>query len=97
MYGLSGASGKLRHIDYKQPLNNSNVGRHCCVWCTITSADLIKPLSKRNLSPLRSLETLNEDLRKFMQESGGDINKAKFHNNVIGPAMLDIPLDMVYR
>ena len=38
---------------------------------------------------------LREDHNKFQVESGGDTSKAKEHNNVIMPYLLDIPLDMV--
>ena len=75
--------------------SNIIIGRHCCLWCTITSADLAKPLAKRIPSPRRNLDTLRENLRKFGEESGGNIKRAKFHNNVIGTTLLDIPLDMV--
>lgn len=71
-----------------------NVGRHCCLWCTITSGDLIKPLSVRKRSPERTLHTLQQDHQEFLQ-SGGDIRRAKYHNNVIGPSIFDIPLDRV--
>jgi hypothetical protein len=95
MYGLSGASGKKR-TQSSQFCGDFYciIGRHCCLWCHITSADLKKPLSERGRHPERSLETLQSDLQRFTA-SGGDIAKAKLHNNVIAPIMLDIPLDKV--
>ena len=38
---------------------------------------------------------MQEDHKDFMEKGHGDINKAKAYNNVIKPALLDIPLDMV--
>ena len=71
-------------------------GRHCCLWCHITSADLKKPLSVRGKCSERSLATLQQDHNNFMA-NGGDIAKAKLFNNAIAPIMLDIPLDKVYK
>lgn len=52
-------------------------------------------LSVRGRSPSRSLQTLQHDHTDFLEKGDGDINKAKEYNNVIKPALLDIPLDMV--
>ena len=73
------------------------VGRHCCLFCTVTYTDLQQPLSVRGRSPPRSLETLQHDLQDFTEKGNGDLNRAKEFNNVIGPTLLDIPLDMVKK
>ena len=49
----------------------------------------------RGRSPLTTLATLQQDLKDFTEKGNGDLNKAKEYNNVIGPPLLDIPLDMV--
>lgn len=74
-----------------------SIGRHCCALCTITYNDLQKPLSVRGRSPPRSLQTLQHDYQEFLEKGNGDINRAKEFNNVIGPTLLDIPLDMVKK
>ena len=84
LYGISGASGKLTFY------TNSSThlsGRHCCLWCTITSQQLMIPRANR---PLRSLYTLNERHAIFVQD-GSNLKKAKFFDNVIGPTFFDIP------
>ena len=84
---------------------NSNLGRHCCLWCTITYSQIQKSPEKLREerrkakqpeeTPLRDLEMLKVDYNKLQVECGGDISKAKEYNNVIMPYLLDIPLDMV--
>ena len=69
-------------------------GRHCCLWCHITSASLKIPLSVRGRSLNRTLQTLRSDHDKFLQ-AGGNIKNAKHFNNVIDKAMFDIPLMQV--
>lgn len=69
-------------------------GRHCCLWCLITSSDLKIPLSQRGHFLLRSLDSLQKDHQRYLS-AGGDIRKAKYHNNVLGPAFFNIPLEKV--
>ena len=45
-------------------------------------------------STLRSLSTLNENFKKF-EADGSRLPPAKYHNNVIRPALLPISLDWV--
>ncbi len=70
-------------------------GRHNCLWCHITSADLSKPLIQRGSFSLRSLQTLRDDHTRFLSQGQGDIKMAKFYHNVIGDAIFDIPLENV--
>lgn len=51
----------------------------------------------RGKSPLRSLESLRQDYKDFMEKGHGNINRAKNFNNAIRPILLDIPLDMVKK
>ena len=83
------------HVYKRHIIITSIIGRHCCLWCSIANADLKVPLSERGRSPERTLATLKEDYTNFLRHSGGDIHRAKFHNNVIFPVILDIPLDQV--
>jgi len=95
MYGLSGASGKAKSCTgWIHCWAEHILGRHCSLWCHITSGELKQPLFVRGRLPERSLQTLQRDHSNFMA-NGGDISKAKLFNNVIGSAMLDIPLDKV--
>ena len=70
------------------------VGRHCCLWCEITSDKLKIPLTKRGYSNPRSLSTLRQDHERFIQ-GGGNVKTAKKFNNVIHKHMWDIPIDQV--
>ncbi len=84
------------------------IGRHCCLWCTISSTTMQLPLTStplpqdrqenathRNLSTLRTLETLTTNHTNFLQEGGGNLKKAKEFNNVIYTRFFNIPLDQV--
>ena len=71
------------------------IGRHNCLWCHITSANLKVPLEKRGCCPPRTLETLQSDYEHFMTAGGGNIKVAKAYNNVIEPYFFDIPLENV--
>ena len=70
-------------------------GRHNCLWCHITSANLSKHLVKRGYLQPRSVQTLKDDYPRFTSLSHGDLKAAKFYNNVIGETIFDIPLDNV--
>ena len=63
--------------------------------CTVTYSDLQKPLAERGRSPLRTNKSRDEDYQNFLEKGHGNTDNAKFYNNAIGPALLDIPLDMV--
>ena len=71
------------------------LGRHCCLFCLITQSELKIPLHQRGKSLKRTLEGLDTDLKRFIEEFGGDLKKAKFCNNVIEERMINIPLDQV--
>ena len=63
--------------------------------CTVTYTDLQKPLALRGRSPFRTNESRDQDYRNFLEKGHGNTDNAKLYNNAIGPALLDIPLDMV--
>ncbi|XP_028518266.1 uncharacterized protein LOC114576217 [Exaiptasia diaphana] len=69
-------------------------GKHCCLWCLITQAELKLPLSERGLKEERTLEKLLRDYEKF-KENGENIGRAKQYNNAIRPPLLNIPIDQV--
>ena len=69
-----------------------HIGRHCCLWCSIKSDDLATPKSQRQ-TPLRTLSTLR-DKHEFLR-AGGNLKKAKLHENVIGNRFFDTPLTQV--
>lgn len=71
------------------------VGRHCCLWCTVTYPHLQEPLSVRGRSSQRSLATLEGHYNDFLTKGEGNIGKAKDFYNVIRPPLLEIPLDLV--
>ena len=50
--------------------------------------------SIRGLYPLRTLESLTDDLQKF-QENGNDLKTAKLHNNVIHERLFNVSLDQM--
>ena len=100
LYGISGLSGKqLRSTrKWKSPKSIfpicNYIGRHCCLWCTVTSKELKTPCEVRGHSPLQTLETMKSDLEHF-ETAGSDVSKAKLFNNVISPCLFDISLDQV--
>lgn len=70
------------------------LGRHCCLWCTITSDQLIVPKASRQPVTVRTLDHLSEKYSEFVAD-GGNLKKAKFHCNVIGETLFNIPLTQV--
>ena len=72
-------------------------GRHPCLLCQISKAEMqISPENRTKQPVLRTLETLDENLKKFL-ESGGDLKNAKHFFNVIEPRLVNVPLDQVSR
>ncbi len=71
-----------------------HVGRHCCLWCTITSEQLNTPRATRAAVQLRTLDNLAEKYTDFLNDNG-NLKKAKFHQNVIHETSFDIPLIQV--
>ena len=72
----------------------THTGRHCCLWCLITQSDLKTPLEKRGRFPVRSVQSLRDDYRRFT-ESGGNLKHAKLFNNCIGEPLFNISLEKV--
>lgn len=52
------------------------------------------PKDDRTASNLRTLKSLNDDYARY-QSGGAKLSKAKFYNNVIRPALIDVPIDQV--
>ena len=68
-------------------------GRHCCLFCCATREEI--QMDKENrLSTIRTLETLDNDHRKFL-ESGGNLKNVKNFNNVIEQRIFNVPLNQV--
>lgn len=73
----------------------SLIGRHCSLWCEITADKLSEPRKERGRYPARTLQWLQQDHQRFMEEGGGNLKKAKLFNNVISKHFFDIPIDSV--
>lgn len=69
-------------------------GRHCCLFCNTTSANMQPPKNKQDKNSKRTLATLANKLETF-REAGNDIKFAKFHDNVIDDVMFNVELDQV--
>ena len=78
----------------KKTMRMFNLGRHCCLWCKITSQQIQVPLEIRNKSEKRTFVGLEEDLTKF-QQKGYILKEAKNCNNVIHKPFFNIPLQQV--
>lgn len=94
IYGISGASGK-KLFTFKN-FYKLKIGRHCCLWCTISNEELKIPRATRQQRSItqRSLATLSQKYSEF-EADGSNLKKAKMHDNVIGRAFFDIPLSKV--
>lgn len=64
------------------------------MWCHITSDQLKIPPGTRGSCTKRSLQSLRTDHDSF-ERAGGQLKNAKFHHNVIGDYIFDIPLENV--
>ena len=67
------------------------IGRHCCLFCTITKAEMQE---LHQPYPIRTLESLKLDFQKF-EADGANLKNAKFYNNAIDNPLFNIPLDQV--
>ena len=72
-----------------------HVGRHCCIWCEISSEQLKIPLERRGSIQARTLESLKRDYERFVQ-NGANVKNAKLYNNVIHEYLWAIPIDQVH-
>ena len=70
------------------------MGRHCCLWCHITAAELCTPLAERGPCTSRTLKLMGEDYKRFL-ESGGNPKHAKLCNNCRTETFFTIPVDSV--
>lgn len=71
-----------------------NLGRHCCLWCEITKLQMATPKEDRTVAKQRTLESLNDDYLRY-QLGGSKLSKAKYYNNAIRPALINVPIDQV--
>ncbi|XP_065654588.1 uncharacterized protein LOC124812501 [Hydra vulgaris] len=68
-------------------------GRHCCLFCEITSSEMQLNIEARTRPILlRTLATLKSDYEQFKND-GGNIKHAKNFNNVIDEPLFDIPIE----
>ena len=70
-------------------------GRHCCLYCDITSEKMQIPLKDRRPSERRTLASLERDHYQFSTVGGGNIKNAKQYNNVISKPLFNIPVSQV--
>ena len=77
-------------------VNIISLGRHSCLFCLITKDEMKISRNNRNTLVQQSLTTLCQDLTQF-QDNGSNLKKAKFHNNVIGDYLFEVPLDQVEK
>ena len=69
-------------------------GLHPCLFCTTDKKNMQLPPEHRLQSTPRTLDTLHTNHMSFI-EAGGNLIKAKFHCNVIRPAILQFPINDV--
>ena len=58
---------------------NKTTGKHCCLWCLVTSEELKSPPSSVGCRTAGNIVT---DFSRF-QAAGGDLKKAKEFNNCV--------------
>ncbi|XP_047127237.1 uncharacterized protein LOC124808269 isoform X1 [Hydra vulgaris] len=70
-------------------------GRHCCLFCEITSSEMQLNIEARTRPILlRTLAILKSDYERFKND-GGNIKRAKNFNNVIDEPLFDIPIEQI--
>ncbi|XP_057313753.1 uncharacterized protein LOC130655069 isoform X2 [Hydractinia symbiolongicarpus] len=84
-------SGDYEFLSSAYGITGAN-GRHPCLYCIATKEEIQKPVDIRGKFPVRTLETLKENLAKF-RDSGGNLKNAKFNYNVIDDPLFNIPID----
>jgi len=67
-------------------------GKHCCLWCHITTEELTLAPAVRGPLQLRTDSTLAHDLAAFTT-SGANIKRARFFHNVIREPLFTISVD----
>lgn len=70
------------------------LGRHNCLWCEITQAEMKTPKEEREQSPRRTLKSL-KSANQLFQNAGSVLSKAKHFMNAIRPPLIDIPIEQV--
>ena len=97
MYGISGASGIITETGFVIIYYYYLKGRHCFLWCNITSEQLKIDRETRNSTCTiaeRSLSSLHQKHHE-LQLDGSNLKKAKLFDNVIEKPFFDIPLTHV--
>ncbi|KAL5496438.1 hypothetical protein EMCRGX_G012721 [Ephydatia muelleri] len=69
-------------------------GKQPCLWCLVTIDDLERNCSLRGPFPVRTVESMCNDYKRFIA-SGGNIKKVKYFNNCKGEPLFPIPLNQV--
>ena len=71
MYGLTGANGTYAHMKTLTVKHKPcyPLGRHCCLWCHITSQELILDPSVVQVIP-STLDMLTKDHSDFLAAGG---------------------------
>ena len=70
------------------------LGRHCCLWCNITTKVLSTPKDLRRFVEPRTLCKMDADFLQF-KSVGYRMKDAKKFNNVIDECIFRIPIDHV--
>lgn len=96
MYGITGATGTSTSTASGQMYIYLLVpGRHCCIWCDITSQKLKLDPSSVHVTP-RSLHTLSVNHQAFVA-AGGDVTKVKEFKNVLYKPFFEICIEQVQQ
>ena len=86
-------SGDYEFLTTNYGLSGSSGVRPCLFCVCEKKAMQIGPTERDSVEP-RSLASLQSDHDSF-QKAGGNLSRAKYHNNVIRPAILPFPLEDV--
>ena len=65
------------------------------MWCLISAEEMQAPSDMRQPAEPRTLENLKEHHTSYLENSGGNPKKAKFHYNVIDTVFFNIPIEQV--
>ena len=83
---------RYRQLTCDCPSKTKSTGRHCCLWCLVTSDELKSP---PNSVACRSVAGILADFSNF-QTAGGDLKRAKEFSNCVRETFFKgIPLTQV--
>lgn len=94
VYGLSGPSGKSSHFTFDF-VYLITTGKHNCLWCLTPSSQLSIPLEMRKRYKERTLESIRNDHKEFMDKGKGNVNIVKSYNNALREPMVNIDISRV--